>query len=83
MQRLPLHVEQFGELLVAAVRVLQTFGQPSLRVLDDPLLLAQVVGLLLNRLLALVEQPFPFAQLVADLAQFFFRSRPSAAAPAL
>ena len=73
MQRLPLHVEQLGQFFVAAVGVVQSLGQPALRALDDPLLLAQVVGLLFNRLLPLVQQPLALAQLVADLAELFFR----------
>ena len=72
MQRLPLQVEQLGQLFVAAVGVFDPFGQLALVALDHPLLFADLLGLLLDRVLALVEQAFAFVQLLAELAQLAF-----------
>ena len=70
MQRLTLQVEQFAQLLVATVGVLQAFRQAALSALDDPFLLAQIVRLLFHRLLSFVEQAFAISQFVANLAEF-------------
>ena len=72
MQRLPLQVEQLGQLLVAAVGVFDAFGQLALRGLDHFLLLAQLLGLLFEGVLPLVEQAFAFVQFLANLAQSLF-----------
>ena len=69
VQRLPLHVEQVGQLFVAAVGVFDLLGQLALVALDHLLLAAQLLDLLLERVLALVEQPFALVQLLAQLGQ--------------
>ena len=53
VQRLTLQVQQLGQFFVAPVGVLQSLGQSPLCALDDPFLLAQIVGLLFDRLLRL------------------------------
>ena len=70
VQRLPLQVEQLGQFLLAAVGVLDPLGQLALGALDDLLLLAELLGLLFQGVLALVEQALALVQLVAELAQF-------------
>ena len=72
VQRLPLQVEQLGQLLLAAVGVLDPLGQLALRGLDDLFLLAELLGLLFQGVLAFVEEALAFVQLAADLAKFFF-----------
>ncbi len=69
VQRLPLQVEQLAQLFVAAVGVFDLLGQLALVGLDHLFLLAQLVGLLLERVLPLVEQALALVQLLPDLAQ--------------
>ena len=72
VQRLPLQVEQLGQLLVAAVGVFDPLGQLALVALDHLLLLAELFDLLLEGILPLVEQPLAFVQLLAELGQLAF-----------
>ena len=72
VQRLPLQVEELGKLLLAAVGVLDPFRQLALRALDDLLLLAKLLGLLLQGVLALVQQAFALVELAAQAAELLF-----------
>ena len=65
-------VEQVVQLFVAAVGVFDPFGQLALVVLDHLLLLAELVGLLLERVLPLVEQPLALVQFLPELGQLVF-----------
>ena len=69
VQRLPLQVQQLGELVLAAVGVLDALGELALGALDHLLLLAQHFGLLFQGVLALVQQPLALVQLAAQAAQ--------------
>ena len=66
VQRLPLHVQELGQLLLAAVGVLDLLGQLALRALDDLLLLAELLGLLFQGVLALVQQALALVELLAS-----------------
>ena len=70
VERLPLEVEQLGQLLLAAVDVLDPLGELPLRLLDDLLLFPQLLGLLFEGVLALVERPLALVQLFAQGAEF-------------
>ena len=59
MQRLPLQIEQFLQVFVAAVGVFDALGQLSLGGFDHLFLLAQLLGLLLDGVLAFIEQSVP------------------------
>ena len=72
VQRLPLHVEELGEFLLAAVGLLDPLGQLALRALDDLLLLAELLGLLLQGVLPLVEQALALVEFAAQAAQLLF-----------
>ncbi len=72
MQRLPLHVDQLGKVLLAMVDLLDPLGELALRGLDNLLLLADLLGLLLQGILPLVQKPFAFVKLAADLAVLLF-----------
>ena len=72
VQRLPLQVEQLGQLFVAAVGVFDSLGQLALVAFDHPLLLAELLGLLLEGVLPFVERAFAFVQFLAQLGQFAF-----------
>ena len=69
VQRLPLQVEELGQFLLAAVDVLDPLGELALGGLDDLLLLAELLGLLLQGVLALVEDPLALVELLAEGAQ--------------
>ena len=71
-KRLPLQVEQLRELVLAAVGVLDAFGELALGALDHLLLLAEHLGLLFQGVLAFVQQPLAFVQFAAEPAQFLF-----------
>ena len=70
VQRLPLEVEQLGEFLLAAVGVLDSLGQLALRALDDLLLFLKLFGLLLQGVLAFVQDAFALVQFLAEFAEF-------------
>ena len=72
MQRLPLQVEELGKLLLAAVGVLDLFRQLALRALDDLLLLAKLLGLFFQGVLALVQEAFALVELAPQAAEFLF-----------
>ena len=69
VERLPLQVEEFGQLLLAAVDVLDPLGELALRGLDDFFLLAELVALLLQGVLPLVEDPLALVELLAQGAE--------------
>ena len=75
VQRLAVHFQHLGQFLGAAVAGFHFLGQPALGGFDDPLLLLDVVGLLRERLLAFVQDAFPLAQFVAELAQLLLGFR--------
>ncbi len=72
VQRLPLQVEELGKLLLAAVGVLDLLRQLALRALDDLLLLAKLLGLFLQGVLALVQEAFALVELAAEAAELLF-----------
>ena len=72
VQGLPLQIQQLGEFLLAAVGVLDAFGELALGALDHLLLLAEHLGLFFQRVLTLVQQPLALVQLAAEPAQFLF-----------
>ena len=64
-------IEQFGQFFVAAIGVLD-LARPACAALPSTIFscLRTLLGLLLDRVLALVEQAFALVQLLADLAEF-------------
>ena len=72
VQRLPLHVDQLGKVLLAMVDLLDPLGKLPLRGLDHFLLLADLLGLFFQGVLPFVQQPLAFVQLAADLAVLLF-----------
>ncbi len=72
VQGLPLQVEELGKLLLAAVGVLDPLGQLALRALDDLLLLAKLLGLLLQGVLALVQEALALVEFAPQAAQLLF-----------
>jgi len=69
VEGLPLQVEELDELFLASVDFLDPLGELALGLLDDLLLLAQLIGLLLEGVLALVHRAFPLVQLLAQGAE--------------
>ena len=71
VERLPLHVQELGEVLLALVDVLDLLSELALRGLDHLLLLAELLGLFFEGVLPFVQQPFAFVELAADFAELF------------
>ena len=72
VQRLPLEVDLLRQFFVAAVGVFDFFGQLALVAFDHPLLTAKLLGLLVEGVLALVEQPFALVQFLPEPGQLAF-----------
>ena len=72
VKRLPLHVEELRQVLLALVGLLDLLGELALRGLDDLFLLADLFGLLFQGVLAFVEEAFAFVEFAADLAKLLF-----------
>ncbi len=72
MQRLPLQVEQFLQFFVAAVGIFDALGQLALGCFDHFLLLAQLLGLLLDGSLAACRATVRVRAIPGEFGQFFF-----------
>ena len=69
VQRLPLHVEELRQLLLALVGLLDLLAELALGGLDDALLFADLLGLLFEGVLPLVEKALALVEFAADLAK--------------
>ena len=76
VQRLPLQVEELGEFFLAVVGVLDLLGELALRGLDDLFLLADLLGLLFQGVLALVETGVRAREVRRGSCEAPFRFRP-------
>ena len=76
MQRLPLHVQELGQFLAAAVGLLDPLGELALGALDDLFLLAELLGLLFQGVLPLVQQAVALVQSPRGRGAAPFRFRP-------
>ena len=69
MEGLPLKVQELRQLLLAVADFLDLLGQLPLRALDDLLLLAKLLGLLFQTVLAFVELALALVDLLAQYAE--------------
>ncbi len=71
MEGLSLEIEEFLKFFVAAVGIFDAFGQFSLRGFDHLFLLADLVGLLLDGILAVYRAGVALVEFLANLTEFF------------
>jgi hypothetical protein len=70
VERDPLFFNQFGEFDIFSICIRNAFRQFFLGIFNEPLLLPQVAGLSINRILPLVKSAFPFKEFFTNFLEF-------------